>query len=271
MRIGINCGHTVSGQPGCGAVGYIDESVETRKVGVKLEKILADAGHTVYDCTDDYANSEGANLAEIVRMANAQPLDLFVSIHFNSGGGKGTEVFTYGGAKHAEAVAVCDKLHALGFVNRGVKDGSTLYVVHRSNAKAMLVEVCFVDSASDVELYRRIGAEAVASAIAEAITGQTVTNTKTEVDEVTKEEYDELVDRIVLLEGKVGKKDEVYNYIDKNMPEWVRSDVQWAKDRNIIVGDDKGELGLTPIKLWVIAIVARTARYICKLIGIKMS
>ena len=30
MRIGINCGHTVSGQPGCGAVGRIDESVETR-------------------------------------------------------------------------------------------------------------------------------------------------------------------------------------------------------------------------------------------------
>ena len=33
MRIGINCGHTVSGQPGCGAVGRIDESVETRAVG----------------------------------------------------------------------------------------------------------------------------------------------------------------------------------------------------------------------------------------------
>ena len=55
------------------------------------------------------------------------------------------------------------------------------------------------------------------------------------------------------------------------MPEWAKEDVQWAKDRNIIVGDDKGKLGLTPIKLWVIAIVARTARYICKLIGIKMS
>ena len=30
MRIGINCGHTVSGTVGCGAVGYIDESVEAR-------------------------------------------------------------------------------------------------------------------------------------------------------------------------------------------------------------------------------------------------
>ena len=31
MRIGINCGHTVSGTVGCGAVGDIDESVEARE------------------------------------------------------------------------------------------------------------------------------------------------------------------------------------------------------------------------------------------------
>lgn len=40
MRIGINCGHTVSGTVGCGAVGYIDESVEARKVGYVLENLL---------------------------------------------------------------------------------------------------------------------------------------------------------------------------------------------------------------------------------------
>ena len=39
MRIGINCGHTVSGTVGCGAVGYIDESVEARKVGYALENL----------------------------------------------------------------------------------------------------------------------------------------------------------------------------------------------------------------------------------------
>ena len=49
MRIGINCGHTVSGTVGCGAVGDIDESVEAREVGYALENLLKDAGHTVYD------------------------------------------------------------------------------------------------------------------------------------------------------------------------------------------------------------------------------
>lgn len=171
MIIGINCGHTVSGTVGCGAVGYIDESTETRRVGLKLEKLLSQLGHTVYDCTDDYANSVSDNLSKIVTMANKQPLDLFVSVHFNSGGGKGVEVFTHGGQKHAEAVNVCNALNALGFNNRGVKDGSNLYVVRRTNAKAMLIEVCFVDT-DDAELYKKIGAERIAQAICEAITGQ---------------------------------------------------------------------------------------------------
>ena len=33
MRIGINCGHTISGTPGSGATGYLNESNETRAVG----------------------------------------------------------------------------------------------------------------------------------------------------------------------------------------------------------------------------------------------
>ena len=107
MRIGINCGHTVSGTVGCGAVGYIDESVEARKVGYALENLLKGAGHTVYDCTNDHADSVSENLNNIVNMANAQQLDLFVSIHFNSGGGNGTEVWTYGGKKFDEATNTC--------------------------------------------------------------------------------------------------------------------------------------------------------------------
>ena len=81
MRIGINCGHTVSGTVGCGTVDYIDESVEARNVGYALEDLLKKAGHTVYDCTNDYAPTVSSNLKQIVDMANSQSLDLFVSIH----------------------------------------------------------------------------------------------------------------------------------------------------------------------------------------------
>lgn len=235
MRIGINCGHTVSGQPGCGAVGYIDESVETREVGKRVMVLLRQAGHTVVDCTNDYAPSTSSNLGQIVSMANAQPLDLFVSIHFNSGGGHGTEVWTYGGKHHTEAVNVCNALNKLGFVNRGIKDGSNLYVVRRSDAKAILIEVCFVDTKSDVNLYKQLGADRIAQAICTAITGQEVNNE----ENLTMGQYEELKQMIQ------AQKPMIYDYMDDNMPDWAKPTIQKLMDKGFLVGDDEGRLGLT--------------------------
>ena len=242
MRIGINCGHTVSGTVGCGAIGRIDESVEARKVGLKLERMLIERGHTVYDCTNDYAPSVSSNLSQIVSMANKQPLDLFVSIHFNSGGGRGTEVFTYEGKQHTEAVDVCNSLAELGFRNRGVKDGSNLYVVRRSNAKAILIEVCFVDT-DDADKYRQIGEDKIAQAICGAITGQ-----KTETEEFIMGQYEELKQEIAEV------KPMVYDYMDSNMPEWAKPTIQKLMDKDLLQGDEKGRLGLTMdmIKMCVI-------------------
>ncbi len=257
MRIGINCGHTVDGQPGSGAVGIISESAQTRAVGKRLMTLLLGMGHTVYDCTNDYAPSTASNLSQIVDMANKQPLDLFVSIHFNSGGGRGSEVFTYGGNQFQEAQNVCLGLAALGFVNRGVKDGSSLYVIRNTNAKSMLVEVCFVDTASDVELYRQVGAGNVAAAIAAAITGQ---KSEEDIDmtkyEELKAENEALKERVARLENPV-----IYNYIDDNMPEWARDAVRWCVDNGIIRGTDaNGSLGLDYDKLWLCVVIYRLAQ-----------
>ena len=234
MRIGINCGHTVSGTIGSGAVKYIDESVETRAVGKRLMTLLRQSGHTVYDCTNDYAPTVSSNLSQIVTMANNQPLDLFVSIHFNSGGGRGTEVFTYGGQKHIEAVNVCNELNRLGFRSRGIKDGSHLYVVRRSQAKAMLIEVCFVDT-DDAELYKKLGADAIARAIREAITGEKVR------EDIDMEELKKVQNEV----AELRKQCAIYDYMDENMPEWAKPIIQKLMDRDILQGDDKGRLGLT--------------------------
>ena len=40
MIVGINCGHTVSGTVGSGAVGFLNESNETRRVGYKVMEYL---------------------------------------------------------------------------------------------------------------------------------------------------------------------------------------------------------------------------------------
>lgn len=259
MVIGINCGHTVSGQAGCGAVGYIDESVETRAVGKRLEQIFKSNGHTVIDCTNDYASSTSENLNTIVNMANKQSLDLFVSIHFNAGGGKGTEVYTMNGTQHKEAVNVCTALNKLGFTNRGVKDGSKLAVVRRTNAKAMLIEVCFVDTKSDVELYKSLGADKVAQAIYSAITGSTPVIVSTQTTTPTVK-TPTLEDRILALEKKVGGMGEVYDYVDDNMPSYHREAADWAKNEKIVVGDGNGRLGLTPMKLWFLTVLYRVLK-----------
>lgn len=204
MKIGVNCGHTKSGA-GCGAIGFINESDETRKVGYKLMEYLKQAGHTVYDCTNDKAESTNANLSAIVSMANSVSLDLFVSIHFNSARGKGVECYTYEGKQHTEAVNICRNIYRLGFMNRGVKDGSNLYVIKHTNAKAILVEVCFVDTKSDTALYELRGADKIAKAICEAITGKTVEDKK---ETETPKEKGELF-------KDVPKTDSAYNHIKK--------------------------------------------------------
>ena len=264
MRIGINCGHTVSGQPGCGAVGFVDESVETRNVGKKLMSLLKQAGHTVVGCTNDYAPTTSSNLSQIVGLANRQPLDLFVSIHFNSGGGHGAEVWTYGGEQHAEAVNVCKALNKLGFVNRGIKDGSHLYVVRRSDAKAILIEVCFVDT-DDAKLYREIGADRIAQAICMAITGQEVNNEE-DIDMTKAEEFEK---RISALEQNVNKPEMIYNYVDNNMPEWAREAVQWLMDKGILAGTGDG-LNLNDMKLWTCVMLYRVIKFVTKLINVKI-
>ena len=171
MIIGVNCGHTIAGTIGCGAKGYLTESDETRAVGYALMDMLKAAGHTVVDCTDDVAPSVGANLRKICEKANAQHLDMFISIHFNAGEGQGCETYTYGAAERCRAREINRALANLGFKNRGIKDGSELRVIRDTTAPAALVEVCFVDTKSDADLYRALGSYRVAQAIFEGITG----------------------------------------------------------------------------------------------------
>ncbi|MDO0129845.1 N-acetylmuramoyl-L-alanine amidase [Clostridioides difficile] len=168
MKIGVNCGHTKTGA-GSGAVGTINESVETRNVGYKVIDKLKKIGNNVVDCTIDKASTQSECLSKITSQANRQDLDWFISIHFNAGKGRGCEIYTYKGKQYQDAIDVCKNISKLGFINRGVKDGSGLYVVNKTKAKSMLIEVCFVDS-EDANKYLELGADKLATAIVEAIT-----------------------------------------------------------------------------------------------------
>lgn len=161
-----------------GASGIFSETEEDRKVKDAVISKLRQLGNTVYDCTDNDGVTQSQNLTNIVRNCNAHNVDLDISIHFNAsdGNGHGTEVYLYGNGRHREAgERIVEEIAKLGFRNRGIKDGSRLYVVTNTNALALLIECCFCDNAEDAKLYN---AESMANAIVRGITGQTAQSTQ---------------------------------------------------------------------------------------------
>lgn len=158
-----------------GAKGFLDETTEDRKVTARVISALRNAGHTVYDCTDDSGRTQGQNLANIVAKCNAHPVDLNISNHLNAGGGTGVEVWCYNEKTKDIAAAICASVStALGIQNRGVKYSKNLYVLRKTAGSAILVECCFVDNQNDASHWN---ADKCGDAIASAIAGKTVAGT----------------------------------------------------------------------------------------------
>lgn len=165
MKIVVNAGHTKFGK-GTGAVGKLVESIETRKIAYELMKQLATSDHEVIPAIFDRHEN---NLKAAVDLANENDADLFISIHLNGGGGHGCEAYTWKARQLDRAVKMCKNLQDLGFKNRGVKDGSHLYVIKNTKCEAILIEVCFVGSDIDYSLYHAHGYEKIAKAIKDSL------------------------------------------------------------------------------------------------------
>lgn len=173
MLISINAGHTKQGQKGAGATydGWYEGDI-TRAVANELGTLLRAKGHKTHSSAVDKASSQNAYLKKVCDMANSSGADLFISLHTNASSShkaNGVEVFTWKGQKHKEAVGICSNLEDLGFRNRGVKDGSKLYVIKNTKPKALLVELFFIDNSIDRRLYIQFGVRRIAEAIANAI------------------------------------------------------------------------------------------------------
>lgn len=155
-----------------GAVGYLVEQDCALDIANRVIDKLQALAHEAWNVRPSSAYSVTNSLQK--RCDSAATANYLVSIHLNAGGGKGSEVFAMSTAGKTLASKVLNELVALGFVNRGVKDGSGLYVIRHSIPVAILIEVCFVDTQTDANLYNKLGAEAIANAIVKGLTGQTV-------------------------------------------------------------------------------------------------
>lgn len=160
-----------------GVSALLDEVNEDRAVKNKLIELLRANGNIVYDCTDDYSTTQGANLSAIVSKCNAHNVDLDISIHLNSarndtvGDGKcgGVEVYGYDDRIYGTAYRIAESIAntlGIGFHGNPVKYNKGLYVLRKTRAKAILIECCFVDDKDDVN---RWNATKCAMAIASAL------------------------------------------------------------------------------------------------------
>ena len=174
----------------------IKEEIECDKINKSLGKYLDQLGEQHKDVSPGNMSSS-KDLKYGVDMSNSLKADLFASIHMNSSTGEvkgalGCEVWVYSNKELIQAKRVCQELEKLGFKNRGVKVNPEYYELKNTKCKAMIIEVCFVNSKTDVEIYNKVGYDAIGKAIAQGLTGKTIsdnTNVNKGVYQVVTESF----------------------------------------------------------------------------------
>ena len=176
-QVNISSGHSINCQ---GAVDIINEVTEARKVVDRVYEIIKASGKQCYKYHDT-SSSSTQNLVNIVNWHNGFNEGVDVSIHFNAYAHVdkpiGTEVCYYSNSSLATAVSK-EIATAGGFIDRGAKQRTGLYFLKHTNKPAILIEVCFVDSVADVNLYRA-NFERICQAIAKTLIGNIVVPTPT--------------------------------------------------------------------------------------------
>lgn len=177
--ISMHAGHNPAGKTACGAVGLLDESKENRLIVAEVINIMRSCGWTVYNDTVDNGSSQNDVLDKIVAKTNAHSVAFSISFHLNSGrndypgdsriGGFEVWVNAMNKGKPEMAERIRTNMRGLGFTDRGTKISKNLKVLNKTNAPALLLEICFVDDRDDYNLYQSVGYKAIAKAIAYAI------------------------------------------------------------------------------------------------------
>lgn len=132
------------------------EKDDTLRLTLAIGEILQNSGVDVeYTRTTDVYETPYQKAME----ANNAGVDFFISIHRNSFptdnevSGVESLVYDLSGIKYQMAQDIDDQLEAIGFVNLGVKARPNLVVLRRTQMPAVLVEVGFINSDVDNQLF----------------------------------------------------------------------------------------------------------------------
>lgn len=141
-KIYINPGHSDKDP---GAVGYETE----RKLNLTVSQHMNDYLLGNYLCQTRVYSDD--SLTAVCNDANSWGADLFVSNHFNAGGGDGYEALVYS-QKRVELGKVFEKyVLTAGQNSRGVKIRTNLHVLKYTAMPALINEGAFVDNLSDIQ------------------------------------------------------------------------------------------------------------------------
>lgn len=178
MKISGRAGHNEKCR---GAKAKLDEVTEDRKI-FPYSKSYLEQKHTFIDCTP-YHNpaTQSEDLNYGIKKSNENNADLFYSVHLNKAydnydGALGCEVWVYdkNSTKAIEAgERILENLEALGFKNRGIKymkeQKKELGELMYTKCNALIVECFFLEASKDIEVYNKVGPEAIGLAIANGI------------------------------------------------------------------------------------------------------
>lgn len=157
-----------------GACGILDEVNEARRVVNRVVELLDLRDIDVEFFHDDTSQCQSDNLECIVAYHNSCDRELDVSIHFNAyvetDKPMGVEVLYVTQSELAGELSGAIA-NAGDFIDRGAKKRTDLAFLNGCDEPAILVEVCFVDSAADASFYET-HFEAICQAIATVLGGK---------------------------------------------------------------------------------------------------
>ena len=142
-RIYLDAGH---GGSDPGAVGHVVE----RNVNIKVVKAMKTHLEENYSCMI-YMDITDDSTANIAKRANKWQANLFISVHFNAGGGDGYEALVHSAANLKLGQCFEKHVKAAGQNSRGVKYRPDLNVLKMTKMPAILNEIAFVDTKKDIK------------------------------------------------------------------------------------------------------------------------
>ena len=156
-KVFLNPGHCLNIDSGAvNKVNKVNEAEICNLIAKKVTMYLDRAGCEVKFLQSNNLCGEYPAHPNIVATANDSGADIFISLHCNAFNEKanGTECLVFAKGSYAEDLANAIQnqiISSLGTVDRGIKERPDLAVLKGTKMPAVLVEMAFIDNATDCE------------------------------------------------------------------------------------------------------------------------